>query len=142
MTTKQPDFSAACAVLQRHVDGHLLAGASAAVLLHGEPVESFCTGMADIERREALRPDHIHRAFSNTKLMTSVLVLMLVDEGRFALDDPVKAWLPALGALRVLRAGATALDDTEPLQRDITVRHLLSHQGGFSHGVFGRRPAA
>lgn len=136
MTRSPPDFSAARAVLQHHVDGGLLAGASAVVLLHGEPVESFCTGMADIERGEPLRPDHIHRAFSNTKLMTSVLVLLLADEGRFALDDPVKAWLPALGALRVLRAGATSIDDTEPLQHDITIRHLLSHQAGFSHGVF------
>jgi CubicO group peptidase (beta-lactamase class C family) len=136
MTTEQPDFSAARAVLQRHVDGGLLAGATAAVLLHGEPVERFCTGLADIEGAEPLRPDHIHRAFSNTKLMTSVLVLMLADEGRFALDDPVKNWLPALGSLRVLRAGATALDNTEPLRRDITIRHLLSHTAGFSHGVF------
>ena len=136
MTRPSPDFSAARAVLQRHVDGHLLAGASAAVLLNGEPVESFCTGLADIERGEPLRLDHIHRAFSNTKLMTSVLVLIAADEGRFTLDDPVKNWLPALGRLRVLRAGATALDDTEPLQQDITIRHLLSHTAGFSHGVF------
>ena len=136
MTHPHPDFSAARAVLQRHVDGGLLAGASATVLRNGEAVESSCTGLADIERGEPLRPDHIHRAFSNTKLMTSVLVLMLADEGRFALDDPVKAWLPALGSLRVLRAGATSLDDTEPLQHDITIRHLLSHRAGFSHGVF------
>ncbi|MEO8805322.1 MAG: serine hydrolase domain-containing protein [Burkholderiaceae bacterium] len=136
MTRQQPDFSAARAVLQRHVDGGLLAGASATVLLNDEPIERFCTGLAHIERGEPLRPDHVHRAFSNTKLMTSVLVLMLADEGRFALDDPVKAWLPALGTLRVLRAGATTLDDTEPLQHDITIRHLLSHTAGFSHGVF------
>ena len=136
MTRLHPDFSAARAVLQRHVDGGLLAGASAVVLLNGEPVENFCTGLADIERGEPLRPEHIHRAFSNTKLMTSVLALMLADEGRFALDDPVKAWLPALGNLRVMRAGATALDDTEALQADITIRHLLSHRAGFSHGVF------
>ncbi len=131
-----PDFRAARAVLQRHVDGGFLAGVSVAVIQDGEPVEHFCTGLADIERGEPLRPDHIHRAFSNTKLMTSVLVLMLADEDRFALDDPVKTWLPALGTLRVLRAGATTLDDTEPLRHDITVRHLLSHRAGFSHGVF------
>ena len=136
MPRPPPDFSAARAVLQRHVDGGLLAGASVALLQHGEPIESFCTGLADIERGEPLRLDHIHRAFSNTKLMTSVLVLMLVDAGRFALDDPVKAWLPALGTLRVLAAGAGSLGDTEPLQHDITIRHLLSHRAGFSHGVF------
>ncbi len=74
------------------------------------------------------------RAFSNIKLIASVL--LLADPGQFSLDDPVKAWLPEFGRLRVLRAGATRIDDTEPLQRDITLRHLLSHQAELSHGVF------
>ena len=136
MNYKPVDFDAAHALLQRHVDGQLLAGVSAAVLQDGDVIDRFCAGLADIERGEALRPDHIHRAFSNTKLITSVLALMLVDQGHFGLDDPVKAWIPALGAMRVLRPGASAIDDTLPLQQDITVRHLLSHQAGFSHGVF------
>jgi CubicO group peptidase (beta-lactamase class C family) len=130
------DFSAANAVLQRAVDGHLLPGVSTALWRDGEIIDHFCSGHADIERGELLRPDHIHRAFSNTKLLTSVLALRLLDRGRFALDDPIKNWLPAMGKLRVLRPGATQLTDTDALQRDITVRHLLSHQAGFSHGVF------
>jgi CubicO group peptidase (beta-lactamase class C family) len=130
------DFSAAHAVLQREIDQQRLPGVSAALLRHGETIDSFCAGLADLQSGEPLRPDHIHRAFSNTKLMASVLVLMLVDQRCFALDDPVKTWLPAFGQLRVLRPGATRIDDTEPLQRDITIRHLLSHQAGLSHGVF------
>ena len=136
MTAIPVDFSATHALLQRHVDGQLLAGVSAAVLHEGDIVDRFCTGLADIESGELMRPDHIHRAFSNTKLITSVLALMLVDEGRLALDDAIKAWIPAFGAVRVLRPGATAIDDTLPLRNDITVRHLLSHQAGLSHGVF------
>ncbi len=130
------DFSAAHAVLQNEVDQQRLAGVSSVVLHRGELVDSFCTGLADMESGEPLRPDHIHRAFSNTKLITSVLVLLLVDQGRLALDAPIKNWLPAFGQLRVLRPGAQALHDTEPLQNHITVRHLLSHQAGLSHGVF------
>lgn len=130
------DFSEANASLQKYVDGQLLAGVSTAVMLNGELLNTFCTGMADMESGEALRPDHIHRAYSCTKLMTSVLVMLLVDQKYFALDDAVKKWIPAFGTLRVLRAGATNLDDTVPLETDITVRHLLSHQAGFSHGVF------
>ena len=106
------------------------------VLKDGVPVDRFCTGLANLQTGEALRPDHIHRAFSNTKLMTSVLVLMLADQGHFALDDPIKNWIPALGKLGVLKPGAATLDDTEALRTDITVRRLLSHQAGFSHGVF------
>ena len=131
-----PNFSAAHAVLQRHVDTQLLSGVCAAVLRNGTLIDSFCIGKADLQSGEELRPDHIHRAFSNTKLMTSVLVLLLLDQGQFALDDPVKRWIPALGHLKVLRAAATSITDTEPLAVDITIRHLLSHQAGFSHGVF------
>ncbi|MBC7715862.1 MAG: beta-lactamase family protein [Pseudorhodobacter sp.] len=134
--TPVPDFSSAHAVLQAAVDAELLPGASAIVWRDGEVIADFCTGYADIERGELLQPSHIHRAFSNTKLLTSVLVLKLVDEGCFALDDPIKTWLPAMGHLRVLRRGATQLTDTDALQKDITVRQLLSHQAGFSHGVF------
>jgi CubicO group peptidase (beta-lactamase class C family) len=136
MPRSPADFTAARGVLQDHVDRGLLSGAAATVLRDGEPVETFCVGLADIERGEPLRPDHIHRAFSNTKLITSVLVLKLVDEGRFALDDPIAHWIPAFGRVKVLRPGATDIADTEPLQHAITIRHLLSHQAGLSHGVF------
>jgi CubicO group peptidase (beta-lactamase class C family) len=129
-------FNAAHAFLQHQVDAQLLAGVSMVVLKDGAVIHRFCTGLANLQIGEALRPDHIHRAFSNTKLMTSVLVLMLVDQGRFALDDPIKTWIPVFGKLQVLKAGATTLSDTEGLQSDITVRHLLSHQAGLSHGVF------
>ena len=132
----RPDFSAAFAVMRAEVDAGRLAGVSASVQLNGETVGELCCGVADLATAQPLRHDHIHRAFSNTKLVTSALALMLVDQGRLSLDAPVKNWLPALGRLRVSRAGATTLDDTEPLARDITLRHLLSHQAGFSHGVF------
>ncbi len=131
-----PDFASAHAVLQAAVDAHLLPGVSAVIWREGEIIADFCTGHCDIESGELLRRDHIHRAFSNTKLLASVLVLHLVDQGCFGLDDPIKAWIPAMGRLRVLRPGATQLTDTDALQSDITVRQLLSHQAGFSHGVF------
>jgi CubicO group peptidase (beta-lactamase class C family) len=99
-------------------------------------VDAFCIGEADIEQGQPLRPNCIHRAHSNTKLITAVMTLMLVDEGRITLDDPIKQWIPGFGATRVLRPGATSLDDTEALARDITVRHLLTHTAGLSHGLF------
>ena len=139
MTAAATGWAAAHAVLQREVDQHRLAGVSAAVMRQGELIDEVCIGQADLEAGTPLRLDHIHRAFSNTKLIASVLVLMLADDGLLGpagLDQPVREWLPALGRLRVLRPGATALDDTVALARDITLRHLLSHQAGLSHGVF------
>ena len=132
----RPDFSATHAVLRRHHDERRLSGVSALIFERGDGVDEFCVGHADIEQGQSLRPDHIHRAQSNTKLITAVITLMLVDEGRIALDDPIKQWIPAFGATRVLRPGASSLDDTEALAQDITVRHLLTHTAGLSHGVF------
>ena len=131
-----PDFSASHAVLQHSVDKRLLAGASSIVLQHGQVVDHFCTGLANLATGEALRSDHIQRAFSNTKLITSALTMKFIDDGHFGLDDAIKNWIPEFGNLRVLRPGANSIDDTEPLQTDITLRHLLSHTSGLSHGVF------
>lgn len=129
-------FEAAHAVLHAEVKLERLAGASCAVTVNGELVDEFVTGQADREAGTALRLDSIHRAFSNSKLATSVLTLLLHDEGHFGLDDPVAEWIPELGHLRVMRPGAAALDDTEALARPISIRDLLTHQAGFSHGVF------
>ena len=77
MSQSSVDFSQAHAALQREIDQQRLAGVSAALLKNGELIDSFCSGMADLESGELMRADHIHRAFSNTKLITSVLALML-----------------------------------------------------------------
>jgi CubicO group peptidase (beta-lactamase class C family) len=136
LTSQATVFKRAHQVLQHHVDEKLLPGVSSLVLKNGEVIDSFCTGFADIERGQKLRSDHIHRAFSNTKLVTTTLALMLHDQGHFGLDDPIKKWIPEFSQVRVLRPGATVISDTGPLQKDITIRHLMSHQAGLSHGVF------
>ena len=128
--TDLPEFA------QQLIDGDMLPGLSYVVLHGREILDSHCAGWADREQRLPLREDSIFRAFSNTKLITSCAALLLWEEGRFALDDPIKAWIPALGNAQVLRPGATTLDDAEPARTDITIRHLFSHSAGFSHGVF------
>jgi CubicO group peptidase (beta-lactamase class C family) len=130
------DLAAANARLQQAVDGQLFSGVSHALLVGGQATPLHCLGWADRASGTPLRPDTIFRAFSNTKLVTSLAVLRLLDAGRFGLDDPVAEWIPQLARVRVLRPGAQTLDDTEPLAAPITIRHLLSHQSGLSHGVF------
>jgi CubicO group peptidase (beta-lactamase class C family) len=129
-------FDDAHSVLRAEVKLERLAGASCAVMVDGELVDEFVTGQADREAGTALRLDTLHRAFSNSKLATSVLTLLLHDAGHFGLDDPIAEWIPELRGLRVMRPGATTLDDTEALARPVTIRDLLTHQAGFSHGVF------
>ncbi|TAI66574.1 penicillin-binding protein [Bradyrhizobium sp. Leo170] len=121
--------------MQRYVDENLLAGFSSAVLVGRDLVDVQCIGWADKEAQIPLRVDHIFRVFSNTKLITSCAALLLFEEGRFQLDDPIERFIPQLADRRVLRPGATSLDQTEPAVRPITIRHLLSHSSGLSYGL-------
>lgn len=129
------DFSRAHAAMKATVDADLLSGVSTAVLRGRDLVDLHCTGLADRERGIALGPDHIFRIFSNTKLLTSIAVMMLWEEGRLGLDDPIERWIPQLGNRRVLLPGASTIEETEPARGSITVRQLLSHSSGLSYGL-------
>ena len=135
ITSCAADFSGLHAAMRRAVDGELLAGVSTAVLQGRELVDLHCAGWADREQGIALRPDHLFRMYSSTKLITSCAVMLLIEDGRLGLDDPIERYLPQLGARRVLRPGATSLDDTEPARASITLAHLLSHSSGLGYGL-------
>ncbi|HZP70818.1 MAG TPA: serine hydrolase domain-containing protein [Pseudolabrys sp.] len=129
------DFRAAHAAMQRYVDGNVLPGFASAVLVGRDLADVQCIGWADREARIPLRIDHIFRVFSNTKLVTSCAVLLLFEEGRFRLDDPVERFIPQLADRHVLRPGAASLRQTEPAAGPITIRHLLTHSSGLSYGL-------
>src|SRR5262249_6654429 len=135
VTATRYDFGPAHAAMQRYVDGNLLSGFSSAVLVGRDLVNVRCIGWADKEAQIPLRVDHIFRVFSNTKLITSCAALLLFEQGRFQLDDPIARFIPQLANRRVLRPGATSLDQTEPAVRPITIRHLMSHTSGLSYGL-------
>jgi CubicO group peptidase (beta-lactamase class C family) len=121
--------------MQRYVDAEVLPGVSYAVLEGRALVDLQCVGWADREHQVPLRTDHLFRAFSNTKLVTACAVLLLMEDGKLGLDDPVGESIPQLANPRVLKPGATTLDDTEPARGPITVRHLLTHSAGLSYGL-------
>jgi len=128
------DFGEMHRRMQWYVDEELLS-CCATLVMHGtDVVDVALFGFMDVETREPLRWDGIHRIYSNTKLITSVAVMMLHERGLFDLDDPIEAYLPEFADMRVLRTGATSLDDTVPSERSITPRHLLSHTAGLSYG--------
>jgi CubicO group peptidase (beta-lactamase class C family) len=62
--------------------------------------------------------------------------MLLLEEDRFQLDDPIEKFIPQLANRRVLRPGATSLGETEPAKSSITIRHLMSHSSGLSHDIF------
>ncbi len=131
----QFDFRPLHDAMQRYVDQDLFAGMSSAVLLGRDLVDVHCSGLADREAGTPLRTDHIFRVFSNTKLVTSIAALLLYEEGRFGLDDPVDKFIPQLGDRKVLRPAATSATDTEPAKDPITIRHLMTHTSGLSYGL-------
>ncbi|MFZ6673442.1 serine hydrolase domain-containing protein [Undibacterium sp. Xuan67W] len=129
------DFSKVHHAMQRYIDKDILAGVSTAILVGQDLVDVHCAGWADKESQVALREDHLFRVFSNSKLVTSIAVLQLMEAGKLHLDDAIEHYLPQLARRRVLRPGATSIDDTEPAQSSITIRQLLSHTSGLSYGL-------
>jgi CubicO group peptidase (beta-lactamase class C family) len=129
-------FQALHEALRRQVRDGFLPGVSTVLLRGRDVVDRFVCGHADIEAGIPLREDHIFRVFSNTKLVTSCAVLLLVQEGKLRLDDPIERHIPELGERKVLRPGATSIDQVEPAKSSITVLHLMTHTAGLSYGVF------
>jgi CubicO group peptidase (beta-lactamase class C family) len=136
MDARTPDFSVVRAAMQRYVDQDILAGVSWTVLRGRDIADQQCVGLADREANIALRGDHIFRAFSNTKIFVTCAIMMLKEEGRIGLDDPIEKFLPQLGNRQVLKPAATSLADVEPARGPITIRQLLTHTAGLSYGIF------
>jgi CubicO group peptidase (beta-lactamase class C family) len=136
MDARTPDFSVARTAMQRYVDQEIIPGVSWAVLRGSEVVDQQCVGFADREANAALRPDHIFRAFSNTKIFVTCAIMLLVEEGGIGLDDAIEKFLPQLGNRKVLKPAAASLADVEPAKSSITIRQLLTHTSGLSYGIF------
>ncbi len=126
--------------LQDFVDRGELAGVVTLVSHRGEIVQAEQIGWRDIESRTPMAADTLFRIASMSKPITSAAALMLMEEGRLALSDPVTRWLPELADLRVLRDPAGPLDETEPARRDITVEDLLTHRSGIAYAPFSEGP--
>ena len=132
------------ALLDRHVQSGAIAGA-VALVARGEDETVCCAGVQDLQTRAAMRPDTIFRIMSMTKPITAAAAMILVEDGRIALDDPAERWLPELADRRVLRTPQSALDDTVPAARPITVEDLLTLRlglGWLSEGAVGREMQA
>jgi CubicO group peptidase (beta-lactamase class C family) len=120
------------------VDSGRLAGMTAVVMRKGELAFAETCGKADVERNKPMRPDTIFRIYSMTKPLTSTAIMMLYEEGRFQLDDPITRYLPCFKDMRVFAGGMRGKLETVPAERDITFRDLLTHTSGLmSTGVSG-----
>ncbi len=119
----------ATALLKQFVAEKKIAGAVAAVARHGKLAYLESVGVQDLETRAPMTDRSLFRIYSMTKPVTAAAVMMLLEEGRFHLDDPVSKYLPEFKDVKV----ASPDGSTRPPARAITVQDLLLHTSGFSH---------
>ncbi len=124
------------------VDAGKLPGAVALVWREGEVADVACVGWRDMAAGLPMARDTIFRIASMTKPITSTAALMLCDEGRFRLDDPITRWAPEFAKMRVLRSPTGPLDQTVPAERPITFEDLLTHRSGITYGAVHPGPIA
>ena len=128
MSTERLQF--ATAILRQYVADRKIAGAVAAVARRGKLVYLEPVGLQSVESKAPMTERSLFRIYSMTKAVTSVAVMMLVEEGKLQLTDPASKFLPEFKNVMVQEGGAGA---TRKPSRDITIQDLLLHTSGLSH---------
>ncbi len=126
-------------IIGENIDKKLISGAVGFIARDGRIIYNRAFGVRDLESKTPLRTDDIFRIASQTKAITSVAVMMLFEEGKLLLDDPVSKYLPAFSKPVVLSQfnPADSSYNTVPAKREITVRDLLTHTSGIDYAVIG-----
>lgn len=126
-------------LIQQYIDSGWIAGASAIVAKNGNIVYYKAMGFDDKEKNKPLQKDAIWRIASQTKAITSVGVMMLFEEGKLLLDDPISKYIPAFRKPTVLDKfnKADSSFTTIPAKREITIRDLLTHTSGIGYAQIG-----
>jgi CubicO group peptidase (beta-lactamase class C family) len=138
-------------LVQRHIDAGTFSGAVTLVARHGRVAHLEAQGLMDIESRKAMQKDAIFRIMSMTKPVVGVATLMMIEEGKVRLTDPVSRFIPELKDLKVAvtmtpagpppAPGTPERFYTVPAEREITVRDLLTHTSGLVSGGVSNREA-
>jgi CubicO group peptidase (beta-lactamase class C family) len=121
-------------VLQTYVDREEIAGAVALVQQNGRTVYEHAVGWSDREAGQAMTIDSMFRIASQTKALTSVLILQLMEDGRLNLNDPVSLYIPVYASSTVAEQNGNDINIV-PANRQITLRDLLTHTAGISYGT-------
>ena len=119
---------------RRYIDAGRFPGTQLLVFRRGNIAHSAVQGFADLERKAPVGDDTIFRIYSMTKPITSVAFMMLVEEGRVALDEPVHKYIPEWKNLGVFQAGIAPAFVTKPPARPMQIIDLLRHTSGLTYG--------
>ena len=118
----------------RYIDSGRFPGTQLLIYRRGKIVHSTVQGFADVERKVPVKDDTIFRIYSMTKPITSVAFMMLVEEGRVAIDEPVHKYIPEWKNLGVFQAGTAPAFLTKPPSRPMLIVDLLRHTSGLTYG--------
>ncbi|MCK8490486.1 beta-lactamase family protein [Spirosoma sp. RP8] len=131
------------AVINDYVAQGRQAGVAVLVARNGRIVYHKAYGQDDIRTKTPLKRDAIFRIASQTKAITSIGLMMLFEEGKFLLDDPISKYIPAFKNPKVLDKynEKDTTYTTVPAKREITIRHLLTHTSGISYPSIGTKEA-
>ena len=121
-------------LLQQYVDESRIPGAVGLVLRDGRPIYERAIGWSDKESSKKLATDAIFRIASQSKALTSVAILILMEEGALTLASPVSEFIPSFAKSTVMTKGANGMT-AEPARRAITIKDLLTHTAGISYGT-------
>ena len=121
-------------IKHRYIDAGRFPGTQVLVYRRGKVVHSTVQGFADLERKAPMKDDTIFRIYSMTKPLTSVAFMMLFEEGRVALDEPVHKYIPEWKNLGVFQAGTAPAFLTRPPSRPMLIVDLLRHTSGLTYG--------
>jgi CubicO group peptidase (beta-lactamase class C family) len=129
------------AFFQNEIQEAKIPGAIVLIQQHGKPVYERYFGVRDIVSGKPMTPDTIFRIFSMTKPITSVAAMMLIDEGKLHLDDPVSKYIPSFANMKVGverdAAGGGKELELVPLKSPITVLDLMRQTSGITYGFYG-----
>lgn len=126
--------------MRHQIDGGRLAGVEVMLFRRGMTAFHECEGLADVARNRPATPQTLYRIYSMSKPLTSAAIMMLYEEGRFQLDDPIARFIPEFANPRVWSGGGYGATQTEPARRDITFRDLLTHTSGLTYGFMQANP--
>ena len=121
-------------VMQQYVDSGQIAGAVALVLRDGRVTYQRAVGWSDIDSHRRMTMNTLFRIASQTKALTTVAILSLMEEGKLSVNDPVSRYIPAFAHTTVATRSDTGRVIT-PASRQITIRDLLTHTAGISYGT-------
>ena len=122
-------------LIQKHIKQKHIPGGAALVIQDGKIIYENAIGYADVENGKKLKTDDIFRIASQSKALTSLAAMMLWEEGKFFLDDPVSKYIPEFAQPKVLMSydAKDGSYTTEPANREITVRDLFRHTSGIAY---------